>query len=192
MKRMMILFALIMSLTASAQDDGMDSVYQMVLEKGVYEQKRVVTVEDATAATLYVRAMEALSDWTGSDGKSKAGLDFCDKDAGIVTYKGDFYNGYRKNPTGDIPIYTDFTLKVRCKDGKAQVTVSVPSLHYTFQGRLVTVGVKESVEQRMKMTEKDKAKAEKTMVRVITMREIVDTLLDAMSNALQKADDDDF
>ena len=37
-------------------------------EAGADEQKEVVEVEGASAAVLFGRAMEALSDWTGPDG----------------------------------------------------------------------------------------------------------------------------
>lgn len=191
MKKLLLLFASMLAITAMAQDDGIDSVYQIVKEKGVYEKIRVVAVDNVNAATLYVRAMEALSDWTGPDGLSKAGLDFCDKDAGIVNYKGDFYNGSQKFPGGKVNIYTDFALKVRCKDGRAQITVTVPSIHYvTPQGRSVSTSIKDVVEQRMKMSERDLEKANKKTENKMTIQEIVDTLLDAMSTALNKAEED--
>ena len=191
----MILFALLSVMFANAQDDGLDSIYQIVKDKGVYEQKRVVTVDNVNAATLYSRAMEALSDWTGPDGRSKAGLDYCDKEVGLVTYKGDFYNGSMKTIGigGDIPIYTDFTLKVRCKDGRAQVSVSVPGMHYFIPKRgTISVSILEVLEKQMKMSEEERENAKKKVVRRHTMREIVDTILNAMTERLKVDPDDDF
>lgn len=101
---------------------------------GVYEQKEVLTVENATAQTLYLRALEALSDWTGTEGRSQFGIDHQDKESATVIFKGKDYLGARK--FGGLYywyIYTDFTLKVRCKDGRAQVSVIVPSMYAEFQ-----------------------------------------------------------
>ena len=101
---------------------------------GVYEQKEVIAVENATAQTLYLRALEALSDWTGTEGRSQFGIDHQDKESATVIFKGKDYLGARK--FGGLYywyIYTDFTLKVRCKDGRAQVSVTVPSMYAEFQ-----------------------------------------------------------
>lgn len=176
-----------------AQVVDLDSAAAIVKEKGVYEQKRVVEVDGATASKLYSRAMEALSDWTGSDGRSKAGLDYCDKEEGIVTYKGEYYNGYRKLLLGaQMPFYTDFTMKVRCKDGRAQITVTVPSMHAILpNGTVHTISVKEIVEAREKTDPKKFEKSSKK-VEAVTMREIVEILIDAMTDALKKDVDDDF
>ena len=106
-------------------------------------------VENTSAAVLYGRAMEALSDWTGADGRSKAGIDFSDKDAGTVIYKGDYYLGFKKTILGaGWDRYADFTLKVRCKDGKAQVTVIVSSISgiYNKNGVKKTYTIREVVD----------------------------------------------
>jgi hypothetical protein len=176
-----------------AQVVDLDSAAAIIKEKGVYEQNRVVEVDGATASKLYSRAMEALSDWTGSDGRSKAGLDYCDKEEGIVTYKGEYYNGYHKLLFGaQMPFYTDFTMKVRCKDGRAQITVTVPSMHAILpNGTVRTISVREIVEAREKIDPKKIEKSSKKM-EAVTMREIVEILIDAMTVALKKDVDDDF
>ena len=91
---------------------------------GEYEKKEVVTVDSVSASVLYDRAMEALSDWNGSDGRSKAGLDYHERDAGTVIYKGSYFIDGNKR----MYVTANFTLKVRCKDGRAQVTVTIPSI----------------------------------------------------------------
>ena len=103
-------------------------------ESGVYEQKEVVNVDDVSAQTLYLRALEALSDWTGTEGRSKFGIDHQDKESATVIFKGKDYLGARKY--GGLYywyIFADFTLKVRCKDGRAQISVTVPSMTAEFQ-----------------------------------------------------------
>lgn len=124
-KIMMTMLLLLAGLAVSAQ--------VTLTESGVYEKKEVVVVEGVTAAELYNRAIEALSDWAGAEGRSKYGIDSQDKDAGMIIYKGKDYLGFRKFSIYGWYIYTDFTLKIRCKDGRAQVTVTIPSLTAEFQ-----------------------------------------------------------
>lgn len=190
-----VLFTLLLLMTGfvvNAQVPDIDSAAIIIKEKGVYEQKRVVIVVGAKASSLYRRAMEALSDWTGTEGRSKAGLDYCDKDEGIVTYKGEFYNGYRQLTFGQLPFYTDFTMKIRCKDGRAQVTVIVPTMHAILaNGQTRTWTMREVIEQNEKASSRKVEKAKKKMHGLST-REIVELLLTEMETALKKDSDDDF
>lgn len=191
-KVLSIIFTAMLSMSASAQYDGLDTLYQIVKEKGAYEQRRVVTVEGASASTLYVRAMNALSDWKGPEGRSESSLDFHDKDAGIVTIKGGFYNGEMKIFAGSTSIYTAFILKVQCKDNRAQLTVTVPYMYYYIQGEKRVVNLLSALERQMNMTEKEKEKAKKKVKKDASMREAVALLLDAMTAALKNGTDDDF
>lgn len=107
------------------------------IKNGVWEEKQIVQAENISAITLYTRALESLSDWAGSQGKSKIGIDVQDKEQGLIVYKGDYYLGYEKaniNPLYGWNTFANFTLKIRCKDGRAQVSVSVPSLTFRFTG----------------------------------------------------------
>ena len=191
-KALSIIFTAMLSMSASAQYDGLDTLYQIVKEKGAYEQRRVVTVEGASASTLYVRAMSALSDWKGPEGRSESSLDFHDKDAGIVTIKGGFYNGEMKIIWTWTPIYTAFILKVQCKDNRAQLMVTVPYMYYYIQGEKRVVNLLSALERQMSMTEKEKEKAKKKANKDTSMREAVELLLDAMTAALKNGTDDDF
>ena len=191
-KALSIIFTAMLSMSASAQYDGLDTLYQMIKEKGEYEQRRVVTVEGASASTLYVRAMNALSDWKGPEGRSESSLDFHDKDAGIVTIKGGFYNGEMKIFAGSTSIYTAFILKVQCKDNRAQLTVTVPYMYYYIQGEKRVVNLLSALERQMSMTEKEKEKAKKKVAKDASMREAVELLLDAMTAVLKNGTDDDF
>lgn len=126
MKKVFLFFALLSGLTAGAQGE---------IKDGVWEDKRVVEVADASVSTLYLRALEALSDWAGSQGKSKMGIDVQDKEQGIVVYKGEHYLGYGKaNFLYGWNTWANFTLKIRCKEGRAQVSVAMPSLTFRFDG----------------------------------------------------------
>ncbi len=124
MKKLLLLSMLLVVMTATAQDIQFNA-------EGCYEVKKVVMAEGIKAGTLYTRALEALSDWAGSQNKTKANIDVQDKDEGLVVYKGKLYLGYGKqNMLYGWETFADFTLKVRCKDGKAQLTMVVPSLSY--------------------------------------------------------------
>lgn len=120
------------------------------LTNGFYEKKVVVSVDSVKASTLYVRALEALSDWAGSNAKSKMGIDVQDKDEALVVYKGNVHLGfeyYSKFAGGGFDMYIDMTIKVKCKDGKAQVTATVPSLTFisNLQHSVVVVPLEEIV-----------------------------------------------
>ena len=192
-KELLSLMMLMAGITINAQVPDVDSAAIIIKEKGVYEQKRVVKVDGAKSSTLYRRAMEALSDWTGTEGRSKAGLDYYDKDEGVVNYKGEFYNGYRQIAFGgQVPFYTDFTMKIRCKDGRAQVTIIVPTMHATLpNGQTKTWTMREVIEQNEKASPRKVEKAKKKM-HGMTTREIVELLLTKMETALKKDPDYDF
>ena len=190
MKKMMLwAVAMMMQLSAMAQEAPAIEVN----ENGAYELKEVVEVAGASAADLYVRAMEALSDWRGPDGKAEAGLDFHDKDAGVVNYKGKFSLGYKKGFVGnDVKRCANFILKVRCKDGKAQVTVTVP----TVTAMAVKTGMRKdfSVKETLEMLEGLKGdRRERAIDTMNDLKETVDMLVVAMSNRLKNGSgDDDF
>ena len=192
MKRLLFFFLMCLPMMAGAQVLTIEEATAIVKEKGVLEQKSVVIVDGVSKNTLYRRAMEALSDWTGPEGRSKAGIDYSDKEEGIVTYKGVYYNGYRKLMLSSLPFYTDFTLKVRCKDGKAQIAVTVPSMHTILDdGSKKVWSMREIVESQDNINPKKLEKAKKK-TNAISAREIVYILLQNMESALKKAEDDDF
>ena len=131
-----LVMLLIAGITINAQDNP--------LTNGIYEKKVVVIADSVKASTLYVRALEALSDWAGSNAKSKMGIDVQDKDEALVVYKGNVHLGfeyYSKFAGAGWDFYIDMTIKVKCKDGKAQVTATVPSLTYISNVNHVVVVV---------------------------------------------------
>lgn len=120
------------------------------MTNGVYELKKVATADTIKASKLYVKALEVLSDWAGSNSKSKLGIDVQDKDEGLVVYKGNVHLGfeyYSKFAGGGFDVYIDMTIKVKCKDGKIQVTATVPSLTFisNLQHSVVEVPLNEIV-----------------------------------------------
>lgn len=108
-------------------------------ESGVYELKVVEQYDSVKAATLYDRSLVALSDVVGSRNKSKTNIDVAEKDAGMIVYKGELYLGFKKvNTMCGYETFANFTLKVRCKDGKVQYTLTVPSLTMYWSCDVIT------------------------------------------------------
>ena len=189
MKRIFLFFALLLSgLTAGAQ-------VIVLNESGEYERKEVVTVDSVSAAVLYDRAMLALTDWSGADGKAKAGIDYQNQETHTVVYKGRFYAGSRSWMMTKIERYANFTVKVRCKDGRAQVTVNVPTLTAVVasNGRSQTWNLGEAVKELEKTSGKRREQGEEA-VAYITGN--ADMILAAMKRALSGSgdggDEDDF
>lgn len=110
---------------------GMTISAETVLnESGVYELKIVELFDSISASNLYENSLVAISDVVGSHEKSKTNIDVAEKDAGIIVYKGELYLGFKKvNWMCGYETFANFTLKVRCKDGKIQYIITVPSLH---------------------------------------------------------------
>ena len=107
----------------------MSASAQGSIVNGAYENKVVKEYPGVSAETLYIRALEALSDWAGTQAKSSINIDVQDKEEGLVVYKGQIYLGfYKSNPFYGWDALADFTLKIRCKDGKAQLSCHVPTL----------------------------------------------------------------
>ena len=142
MKRVITIVLMILAvLIVSAQDDmyfnkasdtsqpDTTAIKIYLTDAGAYEKKEVVQAEGTSTSLLFSRAMEFLSDWTGPDGNAKIGIDYSDKDTGTIIYKGRFSLGFKNVFLGDgWQRYANFTMKIRCKDGRAQVTVTVPTV----------------------------------------------------------------
>lgn len=140
MKKLFIILALpLVAMTSWAQEGTMEPLN----EYGTYELKQIVTVEEITASSLYVRALEALSDWTGTLEKSKMGVDVQDKDEGLVVYKGNIFLGfkyYSKFAGAGWDCFADCTVKIKCKDGRSQITLSIPSMSFlSTQGTNISI-----------------------------------------------------
>lgn len=192
-KVLSIAIMLLSALTTSAQEIDKDSLMDEVMKTGVYEVKEVVTAENADKNMLYGRAMEALSDWTGNDGRSRVGLDYTDKEAGTVIYKGRYYQGYYKTSLGGIiNSYINFTLKVRCKNGRAQVTVTAPSVTVEANGIAPrTIAMREIIINQQSGNYPNER--QKKRLHMTPVRECVQQIVDAMKVRLAIAtDDDDF
>ena len=188
MKKAILFFALLLAtLTAGAQDIELTP-------DGAYERKEVVTVDSVSAAVLYDRAMMALTDWTGPDGKAKAGIDYQNQETHTVVYKGRFYAGNRKWMMTQIDRYANFTVKVRCKDGRAQVTVNVGTITSTVasNGRSQTMTIGKAIEELKKTSGSRRDRGEEAVAYITGT---ADNILASMKAALAAdggGNDDDF
>lgn len=187
MKRVFILFALFACINAKAQDIKLT-------DTGAYEKKEVVVVDSVKAIILFERAMIALSDWTGPDGKAKAGIDYQEKETGTVIYKGRYSLGFKNTFLGDgWNRYAEFSLKVRCKDGRAQVTVTVPTITaiYNRNGMTRTNSIKVLLDAVKQSKGTKRERGEKLM---IDLTETADGLVAAMCERIKNGgtNDDDF
>ena len=138
MKKLFFTFALILAtITASAIN---------LNTAGEYEVKQVVEVTGATATALYDRAIYTLS--TITNGDMKRHIDYQDRNAATVIYKGIFDLGYHNMIIGRIDRTGGFTIKVRCKDGRAQVTVTATdyTTRYNRDGSTTTYTLPELLE----------------------------------------------
>lgn len=186
MKKVLLLFALVACVNANAQDIELT-------ETGAYEKKEVVVVDSTKAIVLFERAIIALCDWTGPDGKAKVGIDYQDKETATVIYKGMFSLGFKNVFLGDgWNRYADFVLKVRCKDGRAQVTATVPQITAVYNRN----GMKSSAStaQWVQAVKEAKGKRHERGIALLNdLTNTVDGLVAAMADRLKKGiDDDDF
>lgn len=188
MRKLFLLLSLV-AISVNAQNIEIN-----LTESGAYEKKEVVKVDSTKAIILYERAMIALSDWTGPDGKAKAGIDYQEKETGTVIYKGRYSLGFKNIFLGGGWYrYAEFTLKVRCKDGRAQVTVTVPSITAIHNRNGMTST--SSVAECLKVINNAKGAKHERGVKLMTdLTETADGLVFAMCEQLKNgsSNDEDF
>lgn len=190
MKKVLFTMLMLMAgMTINAQEIELN-------DQGAYEKKIVVYVDSIEATVLYDRAMVALSDWTGASGKAQAGLDYHDRDAGTVIYKGHEYIGFKNVFLGDgWERYADFTIKVRCKDGRAQITTSIPTITFVYnkngtKRNYTAADVTKAVEEAKG---KKKERGNALLADIKTLIETISTAMsDRLKNNSSSEDDDDF
>lgn len=165
-----------------------------VKDDGSYEVKEVVLTDSVTAQELYERAMTALSEM--ANGNAERNMDYHDRDAATLVFKGVQALGFKNVFLGEgWQRYMNYQLKVRCKDGKAQVTVTVPKLTFIYTKNGNTREFTVAQMNAAVVASKGK-KRERGEVILEAIKAYSDALMKAMRNALTKsggaADDDDF
>lgn len=109
----------------------MAQTIEPTLEDGKLIYKNVYTYDGVTQSQLYMRAHTFLSDWVGPNKNCKSSIEFDDKESATIISKGSVYNGYfKENMMYGWDVYIDYTLTIRCKDGRVQVIIKVPSMSF--------------------------------------------------------------
>ena len=202
MRKVMIAFALLSAgLMAYAQDDiyfksdhsdrkGTGETFIPLNDKGAYERQEVVTVDGASALSLYDLAMMALTDWTGPDGKAKVGIDYQNQETHTVVYKGCYSLGFKDIFLGaGWSRQADFILKVRCKDGRAQVTLTVPTYTAHYGSSSTTGTIRELSDAVDKSKKKKRARG---VIMLEYLKMAADGIVDSMAESLKMTTEDDF
>ena len=194
-KVLSITIMLLMVITASAAKKKENIAQAEPLNaNGEYERKVVVEVPGTTAQDLYVRSLEVLSDLKGSNGKSSSQIDVQDKDAALVIYKGKIYEGfeyYSKFAGVGWDAYADFTLRIKCKDEKAQVTMTVSTMTFDFNGKPSTQTI--PLTELVPYTYKGNYTFKKSAIKYApAVAPSMDTLMIAICAKLKQGTDDDF
>lgn len=123
-KSLLLILLLCVNLLSYAQSE------YPVLENGFFTCKCVKQQEGKTQAQLYLKAHIFLSDWTGPNSNSKYSIDFDDKESATIITKGNYFLGFEKEMLYGWDIYADFTISIKCKDGRFQVITKIPTLSF--------------------------------------------------------------
>lgn len=104
-------------------------------EAGEYELKVVREYSGMSAENIFDKTLVALSEIKGGSEFSKFNFDVKERDGGIIVYKGKLFLGYREvNISGGYDYLADVTLKIRIKEGKAQYTITIPTMTLYWRG----------------------------------------------------------
>lgn len=110
-----------------------------ILENGVYTCKCVKQQEGMSQSQLYLMAHTFLSDWVGPNSSSKNNIDFDDKESATIIAKGNYFLGFEKEMLYGWDVYADFTISIKCKDGRFQVFTKIPTLSFWWTAGNVPV-----------------------------------------------------
>ena len=111
-----------------------EQVIDNVRQNSCYMAQEVIAVPDADAVTLYQRALQAFSDFSGT-GNANTHIDYSDKETATVIYKNVYFLCTIYQFMAGWNMYGDFTIKIRCKNGRAQATVTLSRLTAEQSGR---------------------------------------------------------
>ena len=157
-----------------------DSALMIIAEKGYLEQVYVVKVDGADAGTLFRRAMEHFSS------SNVDGIEYEDKEEGVILFNNRVMTGSVKKTD----VYANYQMRVRCKDGRAQLTVKIPNL---VSVNPVTGSRVIPLTRYLDRKTMEKAEKQKDKSTGLSVREIPAVLLRALANKMAGAgEDDDF
>jgi hypothetical protein len=115
------------------------------------------------------------------------GIEYEDKEEGVIL----FTDRAHVNKQKKTDFYANYQMRVRCKDGRAQLTVKIPSLTAVLNGLSKTIPVTRYLDE--KTMKKAAKQAEKNNGEGLSVREIPMYLMNGMIHQLKGAgEDDDF
>ena len=182
-----IIICLITTVISNAQE--------YTLTNGAYDNKTIEQYESISTEALYVKALEVLSDWSGSQKQSKINIDVQDKEQGLIIYKGSLYLGfYKTNILAGWNVYADFTIKIKCKDEKAQISCHIPTLTFDWSAKqypaTTTVPLEEIYPEYI---HKSKYKIKKAAIEYTSkIPSVFDKVIVYLAEKLKTQNDDDF
>lgn len=104
-------------------------------ENGALELKQVVLVENATKDAIFTNVRSIISDALPTSNNSESAIDYSDIGSGVIIAKGLFYIGDAKGRLSNKwHIYDNYTMTVKVKDGKYQISIKVPSITLEYSG----------------------------------------------------------
>ena len=176
----------------SAQQAILNAVAENVKQNDCYKVQNVVEVPGVDAQTLYKRALEALSDWAGPEGNAQTHIDYSDKESATVIYKGVCSLGFEPYMLAGWNIYADFTLKIRCKDGRAQTTFMVSQFVTETVGSVRRKDTIPLVNVISRFDSSGKGRQKRGAKALIKTHFVSEALSQAMQTRLSTSLDDDF
>lgn len=176
----------------TAQLAVLNAVIENVKQNSCYKTQSIVNVPDADAQTLYKRSLEALSDWAGPEGNAQTHIDYSDKESATVIYKGICPLGFEPYLLAGWYFYADFTLKIRCKDGRAQTTFTVSNIFTETAGQVHRKDTYPITDVVSRFDSANKGRQKRIAKALIKTHQVAAALTAAMQVRLSAPVDDDF
>lgn len=147
------------------------------------EYRTVVTFENTSATVLYSKALSAVSKISSK--KMSSSMDLKDDEGKHLIYKYTDFLGTKKK----WEMYCDVILDIRCKDGRVQFIVNVPTLKFQH-----STGVNRSYSFRTAVEEREKQSDNKRDENGATVQasEMCKNLVYFLTNEMKLDPDDDF
>ncbi len=106
------------------------------------ELKQVITVEGASKDAIFTNIRTLISDALPTSNNSERAIDYSDANTGTIIAKGMYYIGEAKAIFGNKwHVYDNYTMTVKVKDGKFQISIKVPSIRLIYSGDKTEVDV---------------------------------------------------
>lgn len=163
-------------------------------ESKVLELKEVVECPDMTRSQLFENAQTALSEWLPNS-NTKSSIDYSDRETGTIILKSKLYLGFKKaNPICGWDCYADLMCQIKCKDGKYQTIIKVPTFLMEWSAAQYPTEEKIAIEHVFPEYDGYKTKAHYTKKAIQEFGPTVDkamiSLFQSLNSKMLNTDDD--